>query len=82
MYETFWNAHAKLGEPEAARNAFETSLRFNAHDSSAYANLGLLDLSAGNDAAATRDFAEALWLDPRSDAARQGLAQTHQRAAG
>ena len=81
VYDLLGAAQTKLEQPKAARDAFETSLRFNAHDSSAYTNLGLLELSAANGPAAARDFAEALWLDPGSDAARQGLARAQPRAA-
>ena len=49
--------------------------RSNAHDSTAYTNLGLLALAEGHTLAARRRFAEALWLDPESSAARQGLAR-------
>ena len=59
-----------------ARQAFERSLTFDAHDSTAYTNLGLLELAAGDQAAARRFFAEALWLTPDSATARQGLART------
>ena len=74
VYDLVGAARTNLNQPEAAREAFETSLRFNAHDSSAYANLGLLALAARNRAAATNYFAEALWLDPHSPMAREGLA--------
>ena len=59
-----------------ARQAFEKSLSFNAHDSTAYENLGILALNAGYRAAAAKYFAEALWLAPDSQVSRQGLAQT------
>ena len=74
-YDLLGAAHTKLGESAAARNAFETSLQFNAHDSTAYTNLGVLALTDGNRALAAGYFAEALWLDPESRTARQGLAQ-------
>ena len=58
-----------------ARAHFERSLAFDAHDSTAYANLGLLALAAGRmDEAASR-FAEALWLDAGNHAARDGLSR-------
>jgi spermidine synthase len=66
-------AYTKLGRPEDARSAFETSLGFDAHDSSAYANLGLLALAAGHRDVAANYFAEALWLAPESAVARDGL---------
>ena len=81
VYDLAGAAHTKLGDVKAARTAFETSLRLNAHDSSAYANLGLLELSAGNRAEAARDFSEALWLDPQSAPAREGLSQARQQVA-
>jgi Flp pilus assembly protein TadD len=65
--------HTKLGQPVEAREAFLTSLQFDPHDSTAYTNLGLLELTAGNHEAAANYFAEALWLDPDSTTARQGL---------
>ncbi len=55
---------------------FERSLSFDAHDSTAYTNLGLLALAAGDRPEARRLFAEALWLDPRSATAREGLARS------
>ena len=66
----------KLNQLEPARQAFQKSLSFDAHDSTAYENLGVLELNAGNRALAARYFAEALWLVPDSPTARQGLAQT------
>jgi hypothetical protein len=54
---------------------FERSLTFDAHDSTAYANLGLLALAAARPREAASRFAEALWLDPESRAAREGLAR-------
>ena len=80
-YDLAGAAYTKVGDLRAARNAFELSLRANAHDSSAYANLGLLELSVGSRAEAARDFAEALWLDPHSTPAREGLARTRGQAA-
>jgi Flp pilus assembly protein TadD len=79
VYDLLGAAYAKLGQPAAAREAFETSLGHNARDSTAYANLGLLELQASNREAAANYFAEALWLDPLSDTAKQGLAQTRVR---
>ena len=76
VYDLVGAAYTKLGQAAKAREAFETSLRFDAHDSTAYTNLGLLELAAGNKPAAARYFAEALWLAPDSATARQGLAQT------
>lgn len=68
-------AYTRLDQPADARRLFERSLTFDAHDSTAYANLGLLAFDAGAlDEAASR-FAEALWLDPASAPAREGLAR-------
>ena len=58
---------------------FERSLAFDAHDSAAYTNLGLLDLAAGRRDSAANRFAEALWLDPASATAREGLARAIDR---
>jgi tetratricopeptide (TPR) repeat protein len=75
-YDLVGAAYTKLGRVEAARHAFERSLSFDAHDSTAYENLGVLELNAGNRARAAKYFAEALWLVPDSQTARQGLAQS------
>ncbi len=74
VYDLIGAAYTKLNQPEKAREAFESSLRFDPHDSSAYANLGLLALAAGARDAAANYFAEALWLDADSRVARDGLA--------
>jgi spermidine synthase len=76
VYDLVGAAYTKLDRPQDARKAFETSLRFDAHDSTAYTNLGLLELAAGNRQAAASRFAEALGLAPNSEAARAGLART------
>jgi Flp pilus assembly protein TadD len=80
VYDLIGAAYTKLGQASKAREAFETSLRFDAHDSTAYTNLGLLELAAGNRAAAVGYFAEALWLAPESQIAREGLARARQRS--
>ena len=59
---------------ERAR-AFLESLRFDAHDSTAYANLGVLALNDGRADVAADYFAEALWLDANSALARQGAGE-------
>ena len=59
-----------------ARAAFEKSLAFDAHDSTAYTNLGVLELGLGHRQQAAGYFAEALWLTPDSPVARQGLAES------
>jgi Flp pilus assembly protein TadD len=74
-YDLLGAAHMKLAQLNEARAAFERSLQFNSHDSTAYTNLGLMELGVGNKAAAARYFAEAVWLDEHSKAARDGLAQ-------
>lgn len=79
VYDVLGAARTKLGQPERAREAFETSLKFNARDTTAYTNLGLLELAAANTRVAANLFAEALWLDPDSKAARDGLAQAQGR---
>lgn len=72
-YDLIGAAHARLGDRDGARQAFLRSLAFDAHDSTAYANLGILALEERDLAAATDYFAEALWLDPESPLAREGL---------
>jgi len=74
-YDMAGAAHTKLGQADLAAQAFQTSLRFDPHDSTAYTNLGLLALAAGNTAAARNFFAEALWLRPDDQAARDGIAR-------
>lgn len=76
VYDLVGAAYTKLGRLDEARKAFETSLTFDAHDSAAYANLGLLAMEAGDRAAARGYFAEALWLTPNSAVAREGLARS------
>lgn len=75
-YDLIGAAYTKLGQLDPARQAFQRSLSIDAHDSTAYENLGVLELNAGNRALAARYFAEALWLVPESPTARQGLAQS------
>jgi tetratricopeptide (TPR) repeat protein len=74
-YDLLGVAQMKLGQAGDARKAFETSLRYNRRDSTAYANLGILELEASKPDAAAGYFAEALWLDPDLAVARQGLEQ-------
>lgn len=74
-YDLIGAAYTRLGQLDPARQAFLRSLSFDAHDSTAYENLGVLELGAGNRRLAARYFAEALWLVPDSPVARQGLAQ-------
>ena len=75
VYDLLGSALTKLNRLDAAREAFLKSLSFNARDSTAYTNLGIVELTAGNRDLARRYFAEALWLDPGSVMAREGLAQ-------
>jgi spermidine synthase len=79
VYDLLGAAQTKLGNAAEAQAAFETSLRFDARDSTAYTNLGLLALAAGSRDRATRHFAEALWLEPESRVAREGLARAMTR---
>ncbi len=81
-YDIAGAAHARLGQPDRAAQAFQTSLRFDPHDSTAYTNLGLLAAAAGNRAEAVNDFAEALWLTPDSEAARRGMADAKRLESG
>ena len=78
VYDLLGAAHTRLQHPDEARSAFERSLSFDAHDSTAYTNLGVLELGLGRREQAARHFAEALWLTPDSPVARQGLAQSKQ----
>ena len=75
VHDLLGAAHTKLGQPAKAREAFSKSLALDARDSTAYTNLGLLELAAGNHREAARYFAEALWLVPESSTAREGLAR-------
>lgn len=74
-YDLIGAAYTRLGKVGQAREAFRKSLSFDAHDSTAYENLGVLELNTGNRSAAAKYFAEALWLVPDSQIARQGLAE-------
>ncbi len=74
-YDMAGAAHTRLGQADLAARAFQTSLRFDPHDSTAYTNLGLLALAAGNKGEARNYFAEALWLTPDAQAARDGMSQ-------
>ena len=78
-YDLLGAAYTKLNQPTEARAAFQKSLSFDAHDSAAYTNLGLIDLAVGDRAAASNHFAEALWLAPESKTAREGLARAQAR---
>jgi spermidine synthase len=67
-------AAASLGRRDEARAAFTRAVELDPSDPTAHLNLGLLELEAANPRAAVNHFAEALILDPRSDRAREGLA--------
>ena len=73
VYDLAGAALTRLDAPDRARAMFERSLTFDAHDSAAYLNLGLLELAAERRDSAANYFAEALWLDPTSAAAKEGL---------
>lgn len=64
---------ASLGRRDEARRAFQASIAANPRDPATYANLGTLELQAGNKQLAVQHFAEALTVDPGSQPARQGL---------
>ena len=79
-YDVAGAAHTKLGQAERAAQAFQTSLRFDPHDSTAYTNLGLLALAAEHRAEAINYFAEALWLTPDAQAAKDGMSRARSGA--
>ncbi|HYN09851.1 MAG TPA: fused MFS/spermidine synthase [Vicinamibacterales bacterium] len=71
--------HASLGHRDEARQAFEMSLSADPRDSAALINLARLDLQAGDLQMAVDHFAQALIVDPASQAARAGLADSLDR---
>lgn len=73
VYDLAGAALTRLDQPDRAQTMFERSLRFDAHDSAAYTNLGVLALAAGRRAEAASRFAEALWLNAEDRTARDGL---------
>jgi spermidine synthase len=73
LYDLVGAIYTRRGEVFRARWAFNQSLSFDAHDSTAYENLGLIALEQGDLATARNHFAEALWLVPNSRVAREGL---------
>lgn len=75
LYDLAGAVYTKMGQVFRARWAFNQSLSYDAHDSTAYENLGLLALEEGDLATARNYFAEALWLVPDSRIAREGLAR-------
>jgi tetratricopeptide (TPR) repeat protein len=73
FYDLAGAIYTKRGEVFRAKWAFDRSLSFDAHDSTAYENLGLIALEEGDMAAARNYFAEALWLVPDSRVALEGM---------
>jgi len=65
---------ASLGQIDAARTAFETSIKADPREPGSYANLGTLELQAANRERALKYFIEALTIDPRNQVARDGVA--------
>jgi Flp pilus assembly protein TadD len=70
---------ANLGERELARAAFEASIAADPKEPATYTNLALLELESGNAARAEAYFAEALTIDPSSQAAIDGLERARSR---
>ena len=66
-------ALASMGQTDAARAAFEASIKADPREPGTYTNLATLELQAGNRDLAARYFAEALTVDPTSQPARDGL---------
>lgn len=72
-------ACATLGRQDCARAAFEASIQANPRDPSVYVNLGVFSLQTSNPRDAATHFAEALSIDPASEAARNGLAEARSK---
>jgi spermidine synthase len=68
------SAYAALGVRDRAREAFEASLTSEPRDPVTYVTLGRFELDTFNPQRAAALFTEALFLDPRSTAALNGLA--------
>lgn len=64
---------AETGQHDAARVAFQASIKADPKEPGTYANLATLELQSGNRELARRYFAEALTIDPNSETARAGL---------
>jgi Flp pilus assembly protein TadD len=64
---------ANLGQRELARAAFQASIAADPREPATYTNLAMLELESGNRDQAAAYFAEALTIDPTSQAARDGL---------
>jgi Tfp pilus assembly protein PilF len=62
-----------MGQVDAARTAFQASLAADPKEPGTYTNLATLELQAGNRDLAFKYFAEALTVDPSSQAALDGL---------
>ncbi len=65
---------ASMGQADAARTAFQASLKADAREPGTYTNLAMLELQAGNRDRALLYFSEALTVDPTNQSARDGLA--------
>lgn len=70
-------ALARAGRFDEARATLEAAKRLEPHDSTIYVNLAGVELDSGQAPAAAAAFAEALALDPGSQAARRGLEATN-----
>jgi tetratricopeptide (TPR) repeat protein len=57
-------AHYRLGEEDAAKEAYRAAIELDKSYEEAYFNLGLLEQKGGNDADAERLFERAIQLDP------------------
>jgi spermidine synthase len=73
------SAYAALGVRDRAREAFEASLSNEPRDPVTYVTLGRFELDTFNPQRAAALFTEALFLDPRSTAAMNGLADALSR---
>jgi spermidine synthase len=73
------SAYAALGVRDRAREAFEASLSNEPRDPLTYVTLGRFELDTFNPQRAAALFTEALFLDPRSTAAMNGLADALSR---
>jgi len=67
-------AYASLGVRDRAREAFEASIASDPRDPTSYVNLARFELETFNPRRAAALFTEALFLDPHSSAALNGLA--------
>jgi Flp pilus assembly protein TadD len=67
---------ASAGQRDWASATFEAALRANPRDPSTYVNLGVFRLQSADPSGGASYFAEALAIDPASEPARNGLAQS------